>query len=69
MPHLLFLKKKRLSLKSQSAAIKGGALRVIISYLIISGIVGDWKNHFTAEQSEKFDKVIKEQLKDTIFEP
>ena len=29
------------------------------------GIVGDWKNHFTAEQSAKFDAVYQEKMKGT----
>ena len=32
------------------------------------GIIGDWKNHFTAEQSAMFDAVYKEKMKDSGLE-
>ena len=31
------------------------------------GIVDDWKTHFTVAQSQQFDKVFREELKDTVF--
>lgn len=31
------------------------------------GIMDDWKTHFTVAQTEQFDKVFSEQLKDTVF--
>ena len=30
-----------------------------------SGQIGDWKNHFTAEQNSRFDQWIKDKTKDT----
>ncbi|XP_023664866.1 sulfotransferase family 2, cytosolic sulfotransferase 3 [Paramormyrops kingsleyae] len=31
------------------------------------GIVGDWKNHFSPEQEEKFTTILKEEMKGTSF--
>ena len=36
-----------------------------INPFVRKGIVGDWKNHFTAEQSAKFDAVYQEKMKGT----
>ena len=31
------------------------------------GETGDWKSHFTVEESEDFDKLMNEHLKDNMF--
>ena len=35
---------------------------------IRKGIIGDWKNHFTAEQSARMEAVCAERFKDTGLE-
>ena len=35
--------------------------------LFRKGEIGDWKTHFTVTESEYFDKLIKERLKDNMF--
>ena len=35
--------------------------------LFRKGETGDWKSHFTVEESENFDKLMKERLKDNMF--
>jgi len=34
----------------------------------ITGIVGDWKHHFTVAQSEEMDRLIAEHFKGNIVE-
>lgn len=36
-----------------------------INPFVRKGIVGDWKNHFTAEQSALFDAVYQKKMKGT----
>ena len=35
---------------------------------IRKGVIGDWKNHFTAEQSARIEAVCAERFKDTGIE-
>ena len=36
--------------------------------LLRKGVVGDWKNHFTPEQNEMFEKEVLEKLKGSELE-
>ena len=38
------------------AFVKGGSL-------YRKGIIGDWKNHFTAEQARRFEAIIESKMK------
>ncbi|XP_030053673.1 sulfotransferase family cytosolic 2B member 1 [Microcaecilia unicolor] len=51
------------SMANYSLSLKG-TLDQKKSPFMRKGISGDWKNHFTVEQSERFDLVFKEKMKD-----
>ena len=46
----------------QNDAVNKTALRIFDNQFIRKGIVGDWRNHFTAEQSARMDKIVAEKI-------
>ena len=38
-------------------------IKEIISFFIILGQVGDWKNYFTIAQNEEFDAIYEKEMK------
>lgn len=37
----------------------------LINMFFFSGVIGDWKNHFTVAINEHFDAVFKKEMKDS----
>ena len=46
----------------QNDAVNKTALKVFENQFIRKGIVGDWRNHFTADQSARMDKLVAEKM-------
>lgn len=42
-------------------------LMQLLCYVFLSGVAGDWKNHFNSEQLVKFSSVIKKELENECF--
>ena len=34
-------------------------------FVLFSGIIGDWKNHFTVALNEQFDKIYADEMKNS----
>ena len=46
----------------QNNAVNKTALKIFENQFIRKGIVGDWRNHFTADQSARMDKLVAEKI-------
>ena len=55
--------KKNAASSSVPLPTKGGG-----SFLLRKGVVGDWKNYFTPELNEKFEKEVLDKLKGSGLE-
>ena len=38
-----------------------------VGYVLFTGEIGDWKNHFTVGQNERFDAQYKEKMKGSKY--
>ena len=54
---------------SNNSLLLKGLRELAMSYtaLSIPGEVGDWKNYFTVAESEHFDMLLQEKLKDNML--